>query len=204
MKTFHRIVLALTLAVGATLFAPSSVAHAQPSAVNGVLCYGLGQIGLDIYPCYELFRSLKPRERVLPWEQGCPACLPAVRFRLNISVLDEVSFLERFNRGLALLWQAENSQGAAERDRLLREAVGALVESTRFLGQSQVALATAGYLEPRSRQIVEHQAMTPVGVYLVEGLRGIQAGDPTPQPSIQYALSRFSEALRHLAVVYGY
>src|SRR5690606_10865103 len=192
------------LAVGATLFAPSSVAHAQPPAVNGVICYGLGQIGLDIYPCYELFRSLKPRERVLPWEQGCPACLPAVRFRLNISVLDEVSFLERFNRGLALLCQAENSQGAAERDRLLREAVGALVGSTCCLGQAAAARATAGCRDRGSRRSGGRQARSRGGVDLVEGPPGPPAGDPTPRPRTQYALRRFSEAPGHLAGLYGY
>jgi hypothetical protein len=202
MKVFHRALVALALVVSVTLFAPAAPAQAGPP--NGaILCYGVDEYGrIVFFPCYEL--ALEPLyQKPLPWEPECLSCPPFIDLRSQLGVQDQVRFLDQFNYGLRLLGQAGAAEDPNLRQKLRWEATGIIFDSVKVLGGSEVALATAGYVDLKSGRVYQHQAMVPVGVDLMEGIRLVQraAGDPTPQPSLEAGMARLNHALEALVAL---
>ncbi len=178
MKTLYRILLAMALVASATLFAPTSPAHAL--LAKRELCLDLNGDGrFDKYECIPI--DIIMEKEFDPWVPPIPPeCLTCP---IRIDIIEDIIRDEVFNPfrdGLQLYSKAIVTEDPERMARLKQEAVEQLLIFSELLGDAKINLGTTGFVDLESGKVYEHPIVTEAGVHLVDAVRSFQQAQYDP------------------------
>ncbi|GIJ26104.1 hypothetical protein Vqi01_12660 [Micromonospora qiuiae] len=206
MGIARRILLAMALAVTATLLVPATSASAAGQPVT--ICFRVGEFnGMPIFDCHTIvLPDFKPKP-IGP--DGCLSCPPVFDLWDQIHPKERVAYLDQLGRGLSLLGEAAQCGDPGKAAALRKLATESFLSSAKLLNGSAVKLAQVGWADLKNGKFYADPTPQPSleasGQHLVAGLGLMQKSllDVHPETSIKEAMARFDLAYKELGALFA-